>query len=121
MAAMLDNLPLYTIGRRGKPNLLVTLVSKNLDGSSVELASSVILDIDLNLVKRRLIAIKKADPEGTRDCVIVQVHVSNTGKIVYDPEAPEEVDKYTAPKRDSDERNEKKLSFLEKLKRSYFK
>lgn len=93
-APLLDNLPIfYTIGRRGKPNLLVTLMTKNLEGSSLELASSIVIDTDLELSKRRLMDLKKSDPDSTRDCVIVQVYVNNTGKIVYDPEPPEEVEK----------------------------
>lgn len=93
-APLLDNLPIfYTIGRRGKPNLLVTLMTKNLEGSSLELASSIVIDTDLDLAKRRLMDLKKSDPDSTRDCVIVQVYVNNTGKIVYDPEPPEEVSK----------------------------
>ena len=93
MSAMLDNLPLYTIGRRGKPNTIVTLVSKRQDGSVGELDDSVVLDVDFGLAKRRLNAIKESDPENTKDCVIVQVGVSPTGKIVYDPEPPEEAEK----------------------------
>ena len=93
MPAMLDNLPLYTIGRRGKPNTIVTLVSKRQDGSVGELDDSVVLDVDLGLAKRRLKAIKESDPENTKDCVLVQVGVTPTGKIVYDPEPPEEVEK----------------------------
>ena len=152
MAALLDNLPIfYTIGRRGNPNLLVTLMTKNLEGSSVELASSIVIDTDLELAKRRLMGLKKADHDSTRDCVLVQVYVNNTGKTVYDPEPPEEVSKsalaqtestgfcsptlldpdkveeawksvpeYTPPKQESDEHNEKKPSFLEKLKKILF-
>lgn len=93
MAAMLDNLPLYTIGRRGKPNTIVTLVSKRQDGSVGELDDSVVLDVDFGLAKRRLNAIKESDPENTKDCVLVQVGVVPTGKIVYDPEPPEEAEK----------------------------
>lgn len=90
MPAMLDNLPLYTIGRRGKPNTIVTLVSKLQDGSIGALDDSVVLDVDLGLAKRRLMAIKESDPATTKDCVLVQVGVVPTGKIVYDPEPPEE-------------------------------
>ena len=90
MPAMLDNLPLYTIGRRGKPNTIVTLVSKLQDGSIGALDDSVVLDVDLGLAKRRLMAIKESDPATTKDCVLVQVNVATTGKIVYDPEPPEE-------------------------------
>ena len=154
MAAMIDNLPLYTIGRRGKPNTIVTLVSNNKDGSVRDLDDSVVLDVDFGLAKRRLTAIKESDPENTKDCVLVQVGVAPTGKIVYDPEPPEEtekpkppmkqftgycgetaanpsdgqavdaawknVPKYVPPKRDSLEIKEKKLSFLEKLKKILF-
>lgn len=146
MAAQLDNLPLYTIGRRGKPYTLVTLVSNGEERSSRVFDDSVVLDVDLGLAKRRLKAIKEADPENTRDCVLVQVVVTPLGKIVYDPEPPEEkpetgftgttaanpsdekvieaawknVPKYTPPKRDSLEIKEKKLSFLEKLKKFLF-
>lgn len=128
MAATLDNLPLYTIGRRGKPNTIVTLVSHDQDCSTRVFDDSVVLDVDLGLAKRRLMAIKEADPENTKDCVIVQVGVSPTGKIVYDPEPPEEADKSqqesvpndVPPKRDSLEITEKKLSFLEKLKKILF-
>ena len=154
MAAMLDNLPLYTIGRRGKPNTIVTLVSKRQDGSVGELDDSVVLDVDFGLAKRRLAAIKESDPENTKDCVLVQVGVAPTGRIVYEPEPPEETDKpkpamkqftgycgetaanpsdgqavdaawrnvpkYVPPKRDSLEIKEKKLSFLEKLKKFLF-
>lgn len=93
MAAMRDNLPLYTIGRRGKPYTIVTLVSNSKDGSVRELDDSVVLDVDFGVAKRRLMAIKESDPENTKDCVIVQVGVSPTGKIVYDPEPPEEAEK----------------------------
>lgn len=154
MPAMLDNLPLYTIGRRGKPNTIVTLVSKLQDGSIGALDDSVVLDVDLGLAKRRLKAIKESDPENTKDCVLVQVGVVPTGRIVYDPEPPEEADKpkpemkqftgycgetaanpsdgqavdaawknvpkYVPPKRDPIEIKEKKLSFLEKLKKILF-
>lgn len=149
MAAMLDNLPLYTIGRRGKPNTIVTLVSKLKDGSVGELDDSVVLDVDLGLAKRRLKAIKDSDPENTRDCVLVQIMVAPTGRVVYDPEPPEEVDKSqqaqneftgycgqtaanpsdsqkvdaawkNVPKRDPVEIKPKKLSFLEKLKKILF-
>lgn len=154
MAAMLDNLPLYTIGRRGKPNTIVTLVSRDQDGSTRVFDDSVVLDVDLGLAKRRLMAIKEADPENTKDCVLVQIMVTPTGRIVYDPEPPAEVDKsqlaqkeftgycgetaanpsdsqnieaawknvpeYWPPKRDPVEIKEKKLSFLEKLKKILF-
>lgn len=90
MPAMLDNLPLYTIGRRGKPSTIVTLVSKLQDRSIGALDDSVVLDVDLGLAKRRLMAIKESDPATTKDCVLVQVGVVPTGKIVYDPEPPEE-------------------------------
>ena len=141
MAAQLDNLPLYTIGRRGKPNTIVTLVSKNEDGSVGTLDDSVVLDVDLGLAKRRLKAIKDADPENTRDCVLVQVLVSPTGRIVYDPEPPEEkpetgftgttaapgsdpgaVDAAwkNVPKFEPKEVKPKKPSFLEKLKKFLF-
>ena len=154
MPAMLDNLPLYTIGRRGKPNTIVSLVSKLQDGSVGTLDDSVVLDVDFGLAKKRLMAIKESDPATTKDCVLVQVGVVPTGKIVYDPEPPEEekpkppmkeftgycgetaanpsdgqavdaawkdVPKYVPPKRDSLEiKEEKKLSFLEKLKKILF-
>ena len=97
MAAMLDNLPLYTIGRRGKPYTIVTLVSKRKDGSVGELDDSVVLDVDFGLAKKRLMAIKESDPENTKDCILVQVGVVPTGKIVYDPEPPEEVEKAKPP------------------------
>lgn len=125
---MLDNPPLYTIGRRGDLNLLVSLYSKNQAGDVI-LDDSVVLDVNLGLAKRRLMAIKEADPDGTRDCVIVQVVVSKTGKIVYDPEPPVEVDKShqenvpndVPPKQEPVEiKEEKKLSFLEKLKKILF-
>lgn len=92
MAAMLDNLPLYTIGRRGKPDTIVTLVSTDGENGERVLDDSVILDVDFGLAKKRLMAIKKSDPEKTKDCILIQVRVSTTGKIVYDPEPPKEVD-----------------------------
>jgi len=143
MAAMLDNLPLYTIGRRGKSDTIVTLVSNSKDGSPRELDDSVVLDVDFGLAKKRLMAIKESDPENTKDCVLVQVRVVPTGKIVYDPDPPEEtgfcgqtaanpsdgqavdaawkdVPKYVPPKRDPIEIKPKKPSFLEKLKKILF-
>lgn len=93
MPALLNNLPLYTIGRRGKPNTIVSLVSKLQDGSVGALDDSIVLDVDLGLAKRRLQAIKESDPETTKDCVLVQVVVTPTGRIVYDPEPPEEAEK----------------------------
>lgn len=101
-APPLDNPPIfYTIGRRGNPNLLVTLMTKNLEGSSLELASSIVIDTDLELAKRRLMDLKKADPERTRDCVLVQVNVYSTEEIVYDPEPQEEVSKSALEQRES--------------------
>lgn len=143
MAAMLDNLPLYTIGRRGKSDTIVTLVSNSKDGSPRELDDSVVLDVDFGLAKKRLMAIKESDPENTKDCVLVQVRVVPTGKIVYDPDPPAEtgfcgqtaanpsdgqavdaawkdVPKYVPPKRDPVEIKPKKPSFLEKLKKILF-
>lgn len=102
MAALLDDLQIfYTIGRRGKPNLLVTLMTKNLEGSSLELASSIVIDTDLELAKRRLMDLKKSDPDSTRDCVIVRAQVYSTGEIVYDPEPPEEAEKPTLAQKES--------------------
>lgn len=143
MPAMLDNLPLYTIGRRGKSDTIVTLVSKREDGSVGTLDDSVVLDVDFGLAKKRLMAIKESDPENTKDCVLVQVGVVPTGKIVYDPDPPAEtgfcgqtaanpsdgqavdaawknVPKYVPPKRDQIEIKPKKLIFLEKLKKILF-
>jgi len=145
MAAILDNLPLYTIGRRGKPYTIVTLVSNTKEGSVRELDDSVVLDVDFGLAKKRLMAIKESDPENTKDCVLVQVGVVPTGKIVYDPDPPAEsetgfcgqtaanpseakavdaawkdVPKYVPPKRDPIEIKPKKPSFLEKLKKILF-
>lgn len=101
MAAMLDNLPLYTIGRRGKPNTLGSLVTKHDDGSDGVLDDSIVLDVDFGLAKRRLMAIKESDPDGTRDCVLVQVEIAPTGKTVYDPESPEEAVKTQVEQRES--------------------
>lgn len=126
-------------------------MTKNLEGSSLELVSSIVIDTDLELAKRRLMDLKKSDPDGTRDCVIVRALIYNTGEIVYDPEPPEEADKnhveqngftgfssqtlldpdkveeawksvpeYTPQKRDPIGLPDKKLSFLEKLKKILF-
>jgi hypothetical protein len=151
MVPLLDNLPIfYTIGRRGNPNLLVTIMTKNLEGSSIELASSIVIDTDLGLAKRRLMDLKKTDPSN-RDCVIFRALVYNSGEIVYDPESPEEVDRsqpsqnvftgfcsqslldpdkveeawksvpeYTPLKRDPIELPENKPGFFEKIKKILF-